>query len=260
MADKKMTDLTDLSTGVASDDILHVVDDPSGSPVNKKVSVFNLMGNLNHTTNTGDVTGRSLVKSTIDVNRSTTSGDIVALESVTTHTKGASGTGNSVVNIFGAKVHANVAGASSVVTGTAAGAKITFDLTSGVLADNVNTAFTGGTARVYGLQINMTDSQSTRAVKPDAFICLNDDAANDDTEELYQMSHLIEMGSGTDYVKATANGQAFANGHGIMGTSVNAHTFHTDSNSFDSKIRIKVNGTEYFLLATSNGFFGTGVA
>ena len=46
MADKKMTDLTDLSTGVASDDIVHIVDDPTGSPVNKKVSIFNLYGNI----------------------------------------------------------------------------------------------------------------------------------------------------------------------------------------------------------------------
>ena len=106
MADKKMTDLTDLSTAVASDDIVHIVDDPEGSPVNKKVNVFNLFGNLNHSTNSGDATGRNFVSTEVSTQLGTTAGDIASFNAQTTHDH-RTGDANSVVNVYGAKIDAN---------------------------------------------------------------------------------------------------------------------------------------------------------
>ena len=46
MADKKITALPDLGTALADADLFHVVDDPSGTPINKKISAANVFNNI----------------------------------------------------------------------------------------------------------------------------------------------------------------------------------------------------------------------
>ena len=103
-----------------------MVDDPTGSPVNKKVSVFNLFGNLNHTTNTGDASGRTLVSSTLTVGNDGTTGttpNTVALSAVANFNK--TGGERTITNLFGAKLTANLSGADANVTGIIAGSVVT---------------------------------------------------------------------------------------------------------------------------------------
>ena len=46
MADKKVTALTDLGDNLASVDLFHVVDDPSNTPINKKVTAEDVFNNI----------------------------------------------------------------------------------------------------------------------------------------------------------------------------------------------------------------------
>ena len=46
MADKKITALTDLANALASVDLFHVVDDPTGTPINKKITAEDVFNNI----------------------------------------------------------------------------------------------------------------------------------------------------------------------------------------------------------------------
>lgn len=57
MADKKITALSNLDTGLATEDLFHVIDSPNGTPVNKKVSVLNTIPHQYNSTETLTATG-----------------------------------------------------------------------------------------------------------------------------------------------------------------------------------------------------------
>ena len=57
MADKKITALSDLGTGLATADLFHVIDDVSGTPVNKKVTVLNTIPHQYNSVETLTATG-----------------------------------------------------------------------------------------------------------------------------------------------------------------------------------------------------------
>ena len=71
MADKKITQLTDLGDGLASVDLFHVVDDPSGTQSIKKSQLEDVFNNiptwvgLNSTSQS--ITGDGSTSSSIDV-------------------------------------------------------------------------------------------------------------------------------------------------------------------------------------------------
>jgi hypothetical protein len=46
MADLKVTSMTSAAAGTALEDVLHIIDDPSGTPINKKVTVGEMLNAL----------------------------------------------------------------------------------------------------------------------------------------------------------------------------------------------------------------------
>ena len=47
MADLKITAMTSLAAGTVREDVLHIIDDPAGTPINKKVTVGDMLNALN---------------------------------------------------------------------------------------------------------------------------------------------------------------------------------------------------------------------
>ena len=103
MADKKITQLTDLGDGLASVDLFHVVDDPSGTPINKKITAEDVFNNIptwigfNSTSQT--ITGDGSTSSAIEITQPVTEVDATSAAAPVTLADGANGQIKIILNV-----------------------------------------------------------------------------------------------------------------------------------------------------------------
>ena len=103
MADKKITQLTDLGDGLASVDLFHVVDDPSGTPINKKITAEDVFNNIptwiGLASTSQSITGDGSTSSAIDITNPVTEVDATSGAAPVTLADGSNGQIKTIINV-----------------------------------------------------------------------------------------------------------------------------------------------------------------
>ena len=103
MADKKITQLTDLGAGLASVDLFHVVDDPSGTPINKKITAENVFNNvptwIGLASTSQTITGDGSTSSAIEITNPVTAVNATSGAAPVTLADGSNGQIKTIINV-----------------------------------------------------------------------------------------------------------------------------------------------------------------
>ena len=125
MADKKITQLTDLGDGLASVDLFHIVDDPSGTPINKKITAEDVFNNiptwigLNSTSQA--ITGDGSTSTAIEITNPVTEVNATSAAAPVTLANGVNGQIKTIINVSTGGTNAvtitpaNLRGGSAIV-------------------------------------------------------------------------------------------------------------------------------------------------
>ena len=125
MADKKITQLTDLGDGLASVDLFHVVDDPSGTPINKKITVEDVFNNIptwvGLASTSQTITGDGSTSSAVEITNPVTEVNATSGAAPVTIADGANGQIKTIINVSSSGTNAvtitpsNLRGYTSIV-------------------------------------------------------------------------------------------------------------------------------------------------
>jgi len=122
MADKKITQLTDLGDGLASVDLFHVVDDPSGTPINKKITAEDVFNNIptwiGFNSTSQSITGDGSTSSAIEITNPVTEVNATSAAAPVTLADGANGQIKIILNISSSGTNAVTITPSNLRGGT----------------------------------------------------------------------------------------------------------------------------------------------
>ena len=122
MADKKITALTDLGNALASVDLFLVVDDPTGTPINKKITAEDVFNNIPSWIGLKDtaqtITGDGSTSTAVTLTESTTLVNATSGAAPVTVADGADGQVKIIINKSTAGTNAVTITPSSFVSGS----------------------------------------------------------------------------------------------------------------------------------------------
>ena len=112
MADKKITQLSDLGDALASADLFHVVDDVQGTPINKSIKAEDVFNNipsfLGLKQASQSITGDGSTSTAIDTDSAITEVDATSAGAPCTMGDGANGQIKIIINVSGSGTNAVV--------------------------------------------------------------------------------------------------------------------------------------------------------
>lgn len=229
MADKKITELSELDA-LSPEDLFVVVDDPTGTPVTKRMRANTVLSSFVYNVNAAATTEAVGFKATIVPNAVYTgAATIRGAEFVVS----ANATAANTKYQYGLVVQSILNGATAnVITEHAAGKFVLNVSNAAALISNT-----------YGLLVEVANT-GTRTANVRSFVTFADRAANSTTAQtLYLFDAGVNGSANVSFSSTNSNSLVMVTASEYGGTQANSTPTH--------KIKVSINGVNYWLLVSN---------